>query len=76
MPSRIARKILKSGDSKTAALPPDWLRGNNLDVGDKVDVLYDSIVIVKPFGFKLDLTFLRKEFVEIARLEKERRNGE
>ena len=69
LPARIERKILKTGDSKVAALPPDWLRMFKLDIGDKVDVLYNSIVIVKPKGFKLDADFLRKEFDLIMRLE-------
>lgn len=69
LPSKIVRKILKNGDSKTAALPPDWLRMFNLDVGDDVEIIYDSIVIVKPKGFKLDLAFLKKEFALIVALE-------
>ena len=69
MPAKIERKILKSGDSKCAALPPDWLRIFNINVGDKVDVLYNSIVIVKPKGFKLDAEFLKKEFALIMELE-------
>lgn len=69
MPAKIERKVLKSGDSKCAALPPNWLRMFSIDIGDKVDVLYNSIVIVKPKGFKLDADFLRKEFDLIMRLE-------
>lgn len=69
MPSKIERKILKNGDSKTAALPPDWLRMFNLDVGDDVEIIYNSIVIIKPKGFKLDLSFLKKEFSLIVALE-------
>jgi hypothetical protein len=33
-------------------------------------MLYNSIVIVKPKGFKLDSEFLRKEFALIMKLEK------
>jgi len=71
MPAKMERTILQSGDSKTAALPPDWLRMFNLDIGDKIAVLYDSIVIIKPKDFVLDPDFLRKEFDLILRLEKE-----
>lgn len=70
LPAKIERKILKSGDSKAAALPPDWLRMFNLDVGDNIDIFYNSIVIVKPQGFKLDPDFLKKEFSLILELEK------
>jgi antitoxin component of MazEF toxin-antitoxin module len=70
MPAKIERKILKSGDSKVTALPPDWLRAFNINVGDDITMLYNSIVIVKPKGFKLDSEFLRKEFALIMKLEK------
>lgn len=69
MPAKIERKILKTGDSKVTALPPDWLRMFKLEIGDKIDVIYNSIVIVKPKGFKIDADFLRKEFDLILRLE-------
>ena len=71
MPAKIQRKILKSGDSKVAALPPDWLRAFNLERGDTVDVLYDSVVLIKPKGVKLDPEFLAKELKIMAELEKE-----
>lgn len=69
LPSKIVRKVRKSGDSKVAALPPDWMRMFKINVGDRVDVLYNSIVIVKPRGFKLDPEFLKKEFDLILQLE-------
>ena len=67
---KLARKILRSGDSKVAALPPDWLRIFRTQVGDVVDVFYDSIVIIKPRGFQFDAEFLLKEFSLILELEK------
>ena len=70
MPAKIERKILRSGDSKVTALPPDWLRAFDINVGDDIVMLYNSIVIVKPKGFKLDSDFLRKEFALIMQLEK------
>lgn len=63
------RKILKTGDSKAAALPPDWLRMFQIEVGDNVEMIYNSIVIIKPQNFKLDPEFLRKEFDLIMQLE-------
>jgi len=71
MPAKVKRKLLKVGDSKAAALPPDWLRAFDLETGDPVEILYNSIVIIKPIGFKLDPSFLRKEFDLILSLEKE-----
>ena len=71
MPAKIERKILAAGDSKTCALPPDWLRIFKLGLGDTVDVLYDTIVIVKPKNFNLDPEFLKREFDLILQLEAE-----
>lgn len=71
MPAKVERKLLRVGDSKATALPPDWLRMFNLQIGDSVDIVYNSIVIIKPRGFQLDPEFLRKEFDLILKLEKE-----
>ena len=69
MPAKIERKILKTGDSRSAALPPNWLRMFKLKAGDAVDIIYNAIVIVKPKGFKLDKEFLLKELNLIIELE-------
>ena len=71
MPAKIQRKVLRSGDSKVAALPPDWLRMFRIEIGDTVDLIYDTIVIIKPRGFELDPEFLKKEFNLILELEKD-----
>jgi len=71
MPAKTLRKILKSGDSKVTALPPNWLRAFNLDLGDTVEILYDTIVLIKTKDTKLDLDFLRKEFEILTKLENE-----
>lgn len=70
MPAKIERKVLRSGDSKVAALPPDWLRIFKLRAGDSVDLFYNTIVIIKPKGFRLDAEFLKKEFDLIMELER------
>lgn len=72
MPAKITRKVLRSGDSKVTALPPDWVRMFRIKIGDSIDVLYNSIVIIKPRGFQLDPEFLKKEFDLIMELEKEK----
>ena len=69
MPAKMKRKILKTGDSKVVALPPDWLRAFKIQLGDSVDIFYNSIVFIKPRGFKLDTDFLKKEFALIMELE-------
>jgi len=70
MPAKIERKILRSGSSKVVALPPDWLRAFNINVGDKIELLYGLVVIVKPKGFKFNLDLLRRELDLIMELEK------
>jgi len=69
MPAKVSRKLLRVGDSKAIALPPDWLRALKIDVSDTVDVLYDFIVLIKPKGMKLDPDFLIKELRIISELE-------
>jgi len=67
MPAVIERSILQSGDSKVAALPPNWLRLFKLNLGDKIDLIYDSIII-KPRNLEVDQDFLKKEFHLITQL--------
>jgi len=69
MPAKIERKILRIGDSKAAALPPDWLRAFNIDVGDKIEVIYNSVIIIKPKSLSLDADFLKKELDLILKIE-------
>jgi antitoxin component of MazEF toxin-antitoxin module len=76
MPARIERKVLQTGSSKCAVLPPDWLRMFNLKTGDKIDIFYNSIVIIRPKDFKLDADFLQKEFALIMELETKQKEKE
>jgi len=69
LPAKIERKVLKTGDSKVMAIPPDWARMFNIKVGDKIVCLYDTILIYKPPGMKLDSDFLKQEFAMILELE-------
>jgi len=61
MPAKNTRRILKSGSTKTVALPPDWLRALKLGLGDPVDVFYDSIVLVVPKDSEIDVDYVTKE---------------
>lgn len=67
MPSKIDRKILRSGDSKVVGLPPNWLRMNRLKVGDTVALYYGSVVLIVPKNFVFDPEFLSKEFQLLSR---------
>jgi antitoxin component of MazEF toxin-antitoxin module len=66
MPARSERRVLKCGTSKTVALPPDWLRAFGLEVGDVIDVLYDSVLLIKPKHLELDLDLFVKEFATLT----------
>lgn len=74
MPAKIVRKVRQSGDSKVMAVPPDWARMFNVKVGDSITCLYDTIIIYKPPGLKLDPEFLKKEFAMILELEQNGRS--
>jgi len=75
LPAKIERKILQSGSSKVAALPPDWLRAFKLEAGDTVEIFYDLVVIVKPKGLEIDPNFLANELKLIAELERRSAGG-
>lgn len=40
-------KAVRNGKTLYVALPPDWVRGNGLKAGDRVNVEYDGFVRVK-----------------------------
>jgi len=69
MPAVSKRKVLKVGGSRTVALPPQWLNAFNLNIGNEVELVYNSIVLIKPAGMKLDHTLLRKEIELLTTLE-------
>jgi bifunctional DNA-binding transcriptional regulator/antitoxin component of YhaV-PrlF toxin-antitoxin module len=48
------------------ALPPDWLRFYGLKKGDKVEILHNNIVVVKPLGLKLTLDLLMRDLRTFA----------
>ena len=73
MPSKNSRKILQVGDSKAVVLPPDWLRAMGLKKGESVEVLYNSVVIIKPLQVTIDFDALKNEWKAIQK--KERQNG-
>ena len=69
MPAKTTRKLVKVGGSKAVALPPDWLRALKLELGDVLEVFYDSVVLIKPKGMKLSTEFLKRELDILAELE-------
>jgi hypothetical protein len=43
------RKLVTHGGCVVVALPPDWLRGNGMNPGDVVELVYDgATVTVRP----------------------------
>lgn len=69
MPSKIVRKIMKSGGSVVVSLPPDWLKMFRLNIHDSIDMIYGSVVLIKPLDFKIDSETLKHEIDLIAKLE-------
>ncbi len=61
MPAKVYRKVLKLGDSKVTVLPPDWMRFYGIEAGDRVEIVYNSVVLIKPIGLKIDQDLIRKE---------------
>ena len=71
MAMKIQRKILRSGDSKVVALPPNWCRFFNLSVGDTVEVYYGSVIFIVCKDTKLCEDLLIKELKLIRNMETE-----
>ena len=61
-PAKTESKVIRVGGSQAVALPPHWLCAFNLKVGDVVEIIYDSVVIVKPKRARLDPELFLKEF--------------
>lgn len=65
MPHFIPRKIrIRKTSTKSGheiSLPPDWVRYHKLDEGeDKVELLYDSIIVLVPPNMEVDSEKLAK----------------
>ena len=65
MPARVGRSVFKTGNGLAVALSPGWLRLFGIKDGDKVDLIYYSVIIIKQKELILDPFFLKKgsEFV-------------
>lgn len=48
MPAKQEGRIFRHGTSGVVAIPPGYLRYHELNPGDEVTVLYDSLVLVIP----------------------------
>jgi len=48
LPAQTSRTLIKLADSTVICIPPDWLRGEGLVPGDKVEVVYGDVLTVRP----------------------------
>jgi len=48
MPAKEKRKIMKHGTSGVVAIPKSYRNYHNLQHGDEVTVLYDSLLLIIP----------------------------
>ena len=46
--NRRKSKVLRTGTSATVVLPKDWCRGENVQIGDEVELLYDGEIRIRP----------------------------
>jgi antitoxin component of MazEF toxin-antitoxin module len=54
MPIVSIRNIIQAGGCKTVAIPPAWLRAFHLDLGDRVLMVADGVIVIAPTGTKLE----------------------
>jgi hypothetical protein len=48
MPSKRNAKVVRFGKSLAIFLPVDWVRGNGIEKGSVLEIVYDGVVTVKP----------------------------
>jgi len=48
MPAKVKRKIMKHGTSGVVAIPKSYCNYHDLQHGDEVTVLYDSLLLIVP----------------------------
>lgn len=48
MPSKTERTLIALGNSRVVVMPKAWVEGMNLSPGDKLELVYDEDVIVRP----------------------------
>ena len=48
MPAKTERSLIKLGESAVICIPQDWLRGEGLVPGDRVEVTYDEVLTIRP----------------------------
>ena len=61
MPLVLERKLVKTGSSTTINVPYDWLRTLKLKAGDVVELICDSVIIVRRKDIDFDAEALKKE---------------
>jgi antitoxin component of MazEF toxin-antitoxin module len=75
MPALCKRRVLAVGGSKAVAMPPNWLCALGLDLGDTVELLYDSVVLIKPQDMRVDPELLVKELALLSPTRPGSRSG-
>jgi antitoxin component of MazEF toxin-antitoxin module len=53
MPIVSFRKIIRTGGSRTVALPPAWLNALDLKLGSVLLMVADGVILITPPGMKL-----------------------
>lgn len=46
------RSLVQDGDSVAVTIPPEFLESNNLQLSNKVELVYDDVLLIKPISEK------------------------
>ncbi|MGD0177977.1 MAG: AbrB/MazE/SpoVT family DNA-binding domain-containing protein [Candidatus Bathyarchaeia archaeon] len=52
MPAKTERTIIQLGHAQVVTMPHDWVEGMGLKTGDRVEVIYDEAVTIRPVKMK------------------------
>jgi hypothetical protein len=61
MPSRREGRAIRLNRSMVAVLPKDWVRWNEIEPGDRLDIVYDGEVRVRVVKPRADRTAAEAE---------------
>ncbi len=48
LPSKTIHTLIEVGNSRVVVMPKPWVEGMNLHPGDKLEVIFDEDVIIRP----------------------------
>jgi antitoxin component of MazEF toxin-antitoxin module len=75
VPMILHRKIIRVGGSSSITIPRPWMSFYNLSCGDVVDLLVDSVLIIKPATIDLNTMGIDRTILNMFAKVSDRKRG-